>query len=234
MKSLLSLIKKVQRSKAPDEALQTLLVLILLCFISQSLLDNFEHLAQIALSLLLLGMFISGTVLIATTRFKLFLAACSAASVVIARGVTYYTSSETLRILDIIANGFFIYLLITAVSGRVIGQTKVNKFTIQGSIVIYLLAVLFWGQIYAFIEVVAPSSFQFTTQPKDFGELHRVLTYFSFTMITSSGFGNILPVSATAQVFSVLQACFGILYPAILIGRLVSLELMSLDSPDKG
>ena len=52
------------------------------------------------------------------------------------------------------------------------------------------------------------------------------LTYYSFTTLTSLGFGDILPVSAPAQSVSLLIAIAGQLYLTILVAILVGKYLI--------
>jgi hypothetical protein len=53
------------------------------------------------------------------------------------------------------------------------------------------------------------------------------LFYFSFITLTSTGFGDILPLAPVAKGFAVVEAMIGQFYVAILVARLVSLELLS-------
>ena len=51
--------------------------------------------------------------------------------------------------------------------------------------------------------------------------------YFSFVTLTTTGYGDIVPVHAGARSLANLEAFIGQLYPAVLLARLVSLELTS-------
>ena len=46
--------------------------------------------------------------------------------------------------------------------------------------------------------------------------------YFSYITITTTGFGEIVPLHPLARSLVQLEAFIGVLYPVILIGRLVS------------
>jgi hypothetical protein len=58
------------------------------------------------------------------------------------------------------------------------------------------------------------------------GDLKELL-YFSFTSLTTMGYGDITPVHPLARSLANLEALIGQLYPAILIARLVSMEIES-------
>jgi Ion channel len=51
------------------------------------------------------------------------------------------------------------------------------------------------------------------------------MVYFSFTTLTTLGYGDIVPLHPYARGLANIEAMIGQLYPAILIARLVSLEL---------
>jgi hypothetical protein len=50
------------------------------------------------------------------------------------------------------------------------------------------------------------------------------LLYFSFTTLTTLGYGDIVPVSPSARLLTSFEAVAGQLYVAIFIARLVSLH----------
>jgi hypothetical protein len=59
----------------------------------------------------------------------------------------------------------------------------------------------------------------------DAPELTSQLIYFSCSTLTTLGYGDIVPVNPLARSLANLEAFFGQLYPAILIGRLVTLQM---------
>ena len=53
--------------------------------------------------------------------------------------------------------------------------------------------------------------------------------YFSLVTLTTVGYGDILPVHAAARSMATLEAAVGQLYPAIILARLVSIEVTQRD-----
>jgi hypothetical protein len=47
--------------------------------------------------------------------------------------------------------------------------------------------------------------------------------YFSFTTLTTTGYGEILPAHTITRTLVIIEQLIGVLYPVVLIGRLVSL-----------
>jgi hypothetical protein len=62
------------------------------------------------------------------------------------------------------------------------------------------------------------------------GDTSRSWTYYSFVTLTTVGYGDITPVHPLARSLAVFEALTGQLYPAILLARLVSLEVQSKGS----
>ena len=49
------------------------------------------------------------------------------------------------------------------------------------------------------------------------------MIYFSFTTLTTLGYGDITPVSYTAKMWSITEAMIGVMFLAVMISRVVSL-----------
>jgi voltage-gated potassium channel Kch len=58
---------------------------------------------------------------------------------------------------------------------------------------------------------------------------HAHYQYFSIVTLTTLGYGDITPVHPFARSLAMLEALTGQLFPAILIARLVSMELVVRD-----
>jgi len=49
--------------------------------------------------------------------------------------------------------------------------------------------------------------------------------YFSFTTLTSTGYGDILPLHPAARSTAILEALIGQLFPTTIVARLVTLQI---------
>ena len=54
-------------------------------------------------------------------------------------------------------------------------------------------------------------------------------TYFSFVTLTTVGYGDTVPVDPIARSLATLEATLGQLFPAIILARLVSIEVAERD-----
>ena len=95
---------------------------------------------------------------------------------------------------------------------------------IEGSIVVYLLLGMIFSYVYHAVYLIAgPSSFNNINTNNGL----REFLYFSFTSLTTMGYGDITPVHPMARSVANFEALIGQLYPAILIARLVTMEFES-------
>jgi hypothetical protein len=53
--------------------------------------------------------------------------------------------------------------------------------------------------------------------------LHSDLIYFSYTTLTTTGFGDLIPKNPFARMWAVIEAVAGTFYNAIVIARFVTL-----------
>lgn len=101
---------------------------------------------------------------------------------------------------------------------------RVTHVRIQGAIAVYLLFGIAWAHAYHITAILHPGSFAFQS-----GELSTVADwfYYSFITLTTVGYGDITPTAQIARTLAVGEALTGQLYLAVLIARLVAMEIVS-------
>jgi hypothetical protein len=111
------------------------------------------------------------------------------------------------------------------IAKAVFGPGRVTLHRVQGAVVLYMNFALFFFTIFRLMNVLLPDAFKGLPQNgAEFGS-GAALLYFSFTTLTTVGFGDIVPVHPLVRGLSNLESVIGQLYPATLLARLVSLEL---------
>jgi hypothetical protein len=96
---------------------------------------------------------------------------------------------------------------------------------VRGAIAAYLLLGLIWTFAYVLVERFSPGAIQASGGSASNNNAH--FAYYSFVTLTTLGYGDIVPVHPLARALALGEALVGQLYPAILIGRLVSLQISS-------
>jgi len=112
------------------------------------------------------------------------------------------------------------------VAVAVFAPGKITHYRIQGAIVLYLNFALIFIALYRLLVEISPGAFKgLPTEPDDPGFV-AAITYFSLSTLTTAGFGDIVPIHPFARSLANLEAIIGQLYPATLLARIVTLELV--------
>jgi len=123
----------------------------------------------------------------------------------------------------------FLYLssVICSLLLHFFASKKVTSNLIYAALCLYLLAGILWGVVYALMETHFSGSFQgwITDLPQtsDF-RLHGFI-YFSFTTLTTLGYGDIVPQTLRAAALCQAEAIAGQFFISVLIARLVGIHI---------
>jgi ion channel len=145
----------------------------------------------------------------------------------------YSTDIRVFLAIDILTAVFLLYITIMILS-QVLSARRVTLDTIAGAVCAYFLIGLAWAFVYRATFAVDPHSFLFASRSfahifEDQKRLEPQLmhfAYYSFATLTTTGFGDITPASGASRAMSVLEAMAGQFFIAVLIARLVSLEIV--------
>jgi voltage-gated potassium channel len=103
---------------------------------------------------------------------------------------------------------------------RLVKADRVDAELLCGAFGAYLLLGVFWALTYDIISAIAPASF---ASPGGVAPSRSALLYFSFTTLTTTGYGDITAVNPVVRMWSIFEAIIGTMYNATVIARLVSL-----------
>ena len=109
---------------------------------------------------------------------------------------------------------------------------EVTRETISLSISVYLLLGMCWALLYILIFLSRPQAFNLGASP-ELGEvlvahperMFPIFIYFSLTTLSTIGFGDITPVTLQARYAAVAEGITGQFYLAILVARLVGMQM---------
>jgi Ion channel len=111
------------------------------------------------------------------------------------------------------------------VAHAVYAPGRITFRRLQGAVVLYLNLGTIFASAYHLIWDLSPGAFTNVGTPGRGPSEIALMLYFSFTTLTSTGFGDILPVNPFARSLANLEAVCGQLYLATTVARLVTLEL---------
>ena len=130
--------------------------------------------------------------------------------------------SERFAIWSAATDTFALLILAMVVLGMVLRPGTVTRQRLEGAVAAYLLFGLAWAAAYEWAARYDPSAFQGAS-----AESSQQWIYYSFVTISSTGYGDILPVHPITRSLAIAEAISGQLYIAIMISRLVALELQA-------
>jgi hypothetical protein len=116
------------------------------------------------------------------------------------------------------------------ISRAVFAEGRVTIHRIQGAIVLYLNFAILFTAAFRMVLELSPGAFRgIPDNPNAYlgnqPDLLATMLYFSFTTLTSTGYGDIVPVHPMARSLANMEAIIGQLYPATLLARVVTLEM---------
>lgn len=215
----------VQRVALQDRALTAFLVLeVLILFVAAPLAGMGIHAPVLIGGMLVLPLVIAIVMISSSTGARLLamLATALAIAGVLVRlshppGIGLWFGHGA-----VIAAGIAICWVIAR---AVFAPGRVTHHRIEGAVILYLNLAVIFGSADRLVAEVYPGAFGNVPPGQTEGEAASSMLYFSFTTLTATGFGEILPVHPIARSLANLETIVGQLYMAILLARLVTLHV---------
>ena len=162
---------------------------------------------------------IAATAAVARSGLALLIAFLLAGATVSFQGLGFLLDDKGYLVLSWgFAAGFYVvtvgYLLAYVMRHEVLTPDK-----LYGAASAFLMLGILWAYFYVIVLTFYPGALTAGGNPIREPAVSEVL-YFSFTVLTSTGFGDITPVHPVARMLCVLEQIIGLLYIAILIARL--------------
>jgi hypothetical protein len=217
-----NLIRKLQAYWLADASFVTLLIMLITAvFILPVIMEVSGHGLRL-FNILLLSVFFSG--IFSTRRVGL-----------IAVSAILFGVHVTLRIIRFGDNPYSFYaleniigvaniLVFIFINSRLLFRDEVvNAYRIIGAINIYLLLALMGALTFEIIHATTGTSLggNVSLSGSDNDYVHFI--YFSLSSLTTVGFGDIYAVNTSARMLATFLSTLGILFPAVVIARLVGL-----------
>ena len=109
------------------------------------------------------------------------------------------------------------------------GSTDVNKMI--GSVAMYLLLGLSWSALFSLVLILDPNAIS-GIEAQTWTDNFANTTYFSFTTITTLGYGDLLPKNEFVRVMAYLEALTGVFFMAVVVASLISRTAIGNSSPE--
>jgi Ion channel len=139
---------------------------------------------------------------------------------ILLRMLDFTTRIPAMQLVDQILGLVFMIFVTSNLVWTIVSDPSVTTDTIAGAVSAYLLIGITFGSAYVLINHLLPGSFRDTIEPGKHLSPPE-LTFFSFVTLTTVGYGDIVPWLPHARSVAMLEAVVGIMYPAVLISRIV-------------
>jgi voltage-gated potassium channel Kch len=217
---------QIERFRASERGLTALLVSLTVGLFVVRPFESVGYELPLLNSMVFTGILLSGIVTVSRSRPLMLLFTVVAVASGMVHWARYTPFGADWVSTDAIASFVACGTLGAIVLVEVLREGPITSQRIQGAIAAYLLIALMFAAAYTWIDVNVPSAFAgaaapFALQRDPLGRF----AYFSFVTLTTVGYGDIVPQTAFARALAVLEALIGQLFPAILLARLVSMEL---------
>lgn len=139
--------------------------------------------------------------------------------------VIFIRHDESIFVALYILCALFLSLITYSVIYTIIQHQRITVDSLFGAICGYFLIGFTWTFFYMLINTIEPTSFPIKMLDGSIHDRTQHFFYFSFTTMTTLGFGDILPLTNIARTFSWLEAVCGQIYLAVWISQLVGLRI---------
>jgi len=135
---------------------------------------------------------------------------------IISRQVKTVELADTLSNMNLLLHTVFAAWAIILLMKSMFRARRVTADTIVGGICVYLLIGLLWALVYTLLNNLKSGVISFDGDPS--------LFYFSFTTLTTLGYGDIVPKGRFVMMLANFEAISGQIFLAVFIARLVGLH----------
>lgn len=180
-----------------------------------------EHVALVAV-------LINGTLATHQRRLPVLLTLV-VGTLVIVGGVINFVRDERLRWLEItqlLATALFLTHVTSALAHDIFsGRQRVTAGLLYGAASVYLLIGMAFATAHFLLETLAAGSYHCGSPLCDATPKIAAYVYYSFVTLATVGYGDIVPATHTAAVMAYTEAILGQMYTAILVARLVGMQI---------
>jgi hypothetical protein len=217
--------RSLVRFWAAEHGLSLFLILLVVVVFVLPLLAPMRPLARLAADLIFSLLLLSGVASVSERRWPLVTVAAVAGMALLVRWASWLEPAADLAEWQAGSKLVTFGLFSVMVLAQVFRQGEITLHRVQGATAVYLLLGMTWASAYELVALHQPAAFSGATGGGE--PASQPWLYFSFVTLTTMGYGDITPVHPLARSLALLEALVGQLYPAILLARLVSLEVQS-------
>jgi len=204
------------------------LIAFMLLFILYPLTEEFVRIGfflDIFLSIVLL----SAIYAVGERRGPLVFGVLTAVPAFLAHWVHFFFEVQVLHLIDVVFGVIFFAFATVTIVTHLFKEKRVTADLIRGAICGYLLIGLMWAFVFSLVETLRPGSF--VSEAAANLNLENLI-YYSFVTLSTTGYGDIVPMTNQARSLSILEAVMGQMYLAVNIATLVAIRISQSSGKD--
>lgn len=166
-----------------------------------------------------------------TRRFFIFMVVLSLINVAISSTNLFslYTAHWFQTMVLVFRVAYYV-IVFYSIMGHVFDDSPVTFDKICGAVSAYIIMGISWSVIYALFQHLQPGSFVLPESMVTDSLVGSWALYFSFTTLTTLGYGDITPQLPAVQTYAYAEAACGQIFLAVIIARLVALQIVHASS----
>ena len=158
------------------------------------------------------------------------LLAASAVPAIVLLWATRLSNSDQIVLANHAVTGAVLLLIAMLILADVGSSPRITHDSVAGALAAYLIIGLVFSHAYAAVYALDPTSFSLPDYVGDSATpgsatVLRVFTYFSFVTLSTLGYGDATPTAPSMQAAAALEAILGQIYLAVMVARLVALQV---------
>jgi hypothetical protein len=161
----------------------------------------------------------AAAVAVSDSRVCFSLAVVLGASSLAFQGASFALLESPLILASRALGATFYFLTVSYLLTYVLKREVLTLDKLYGAAAAFLMLGVLWAYFYSFVLSFYPGALTVSGTPIVEAKISELL-YFSFTVLSTAGFGDIVPVHAVARMLCVIEQVAGVLFIAILIARL--------------
>lgn len=185
----------------------------------------------IAYQIFYISLFVAGIYLVSSSKWAMRLLIIACISWIIAGAVyAFRPDLQWANVLTYIILLLFQSALVVVLMRYIFRATVVSRDVLLAACAVYLLLGAIFVPVFGLIEVFTwfpeQTTHAFITGANAFEDMvfpWQLLVYYSYSTLTTLGYGDVLPVTYWARSAATLEAVVGVLYTAVIVARLVGL-----------
>ena len=167
---------------------------------------------------------------VGSTRRRLIAASIVAGMLIVLQMLYLFVGLSVPGLVFQLIYAIFLAFVVVSTFQYLFRTRRVSIDTINAALCVYLLLGILFAFTYSIVDTLEPGSFKSAAFEEGaafmkFTQASFYPLYFSLVTLTTLGYGDVVPVSRAASMLAVLEAMTGQIYLAVLVARLVGLQV---------